>query len=515
MKTFLLLLHVALPLIGIADASYLAYEELQGIVPPCGSGFSCGEVLSSPYAHIGPVPLYALGLLFYLTLFILGVATILELDIKGFVPKKLQSFATLPQLFTTLATLGGLFSLYLVFIMAFVIKGWCLYCLISAATSMTLFFVSWKYFSMTQKKPHLLLKTISHTIFNFLYTQLLKPVLFLFDPETIHTAFTKAGYILGQNSLTRSLTNWIFSYNSPTTAVTFNGISFPNKIGLCAGFDYNGEKARILGPVGFGFHTIGTVTAQPYQGNPKPRLGRLPDSKALIVNKGLKSLGAKTIIAKLSGIHFSVPVGISIASTNTHFDSDHEQVMDVIKSFVLFEKSQVHHSYYELNISCPNTFGGEPFTTPNRLEQLLSVIDTLELSKPLYIKMPIDQSEKETLALLRVSAAHTVQGVIFGNLTKDKNNPAVTDADRKIWKQRKGNLSGQPTFERSNNLIKLTKKNFKNRFTIVGCGGIFDTKTAQTKLDAGADLLQLITGMIYNGPQTIGTINRELDSKSA
>ena len=328
MKTFLLLLHVALPLIGIADASYLAYEELQGIVPPCGSGFSCGEVLSSPYAHIGPVPLYALGLLFYLTLFILGVATILELDIKGFVPKKLQSFATLPQLFTTLATLGGLFSLYLVFIMAFVIKGWCLYCLISAATSMTLFFVSWKYFSMTQKKPHLLLKTISHTIFNFLYTQLLKPVLFLFDPETIHTAFTKAGYILGQNSLTRSLTNWIFSYNSPTTAVTFNGISFPNKIGLCAGFDYNGEMARILGPVGFGFHTIGTVTAQPYQGNPKPRLGRLPDSKALIVNKGLKSLGAKTIIAKLSGIHFSVPVGISIASTNTHFDSDHEQVFD-------------------------------------------------------------------------------------------------------------------------------------------------------------------------------------------
>lgn len=285
-------------------------------------------------------------------------------------------------------------------------------------------------------------------------------------------------------------------------------------MGLCAGFDYNGEMARILGPVGFGWHTIGTVTYQPYEGNPKPRLGRLPNSKALIVNKGLKTLGAKEVARRLTGVQFTVPVGISIASTNAHFDSDQEQIMDIVKGFLVFEKSHVNHSYYELNISCPNTFGGEPFTSSARLEQLLTVTDSLQLSKPLYIKMPIDQSEKETLQLLAVADEHNVQGVIFGNLTKDKNNPAVTPEDRKVWKSRKGNLSGRPTFARSNALIKLTRDNFYDRFTIIGCGGIFDTATAQAKLDAGADLLQMITGMVFNGPQVMGTINRELDLKN-
>ena len=103
---------------------------------------------------------------------------------------------------------------------------------------------------------------------------------------------------------------------------------------------------EILGPVGFGFHTVGTVTLEPYEGNPKPRLGRLPNSKALLVNKGLKSLGAKAIIERLAGLQFSVPVGISIGATNTLFNSPNEQIMDIAQSFVLFEKSNVSHSYY-------------------------------------------------------------------------------------------------------------------------------------------------------------------------
>ena len=360
----------------------------------------------------------------------------------------------------------------------------------------------------------MLLKTISHSVFAFLYQRLLKKALFLIDPETVHNAFSQNGKILGRWPITRAITRLLFSYQSPTTARVFNGIYFPNPIGLSAGFDYNAEMVEILGPVGFGFHTVGTVTLEPYEGNPKPRLGRLPNSKALLVNKGLKSLGAKAIIERLAGLQFSVPVGISIGATNTLFNSPNEQIMDIAQSFVLFEKSNVSHSYYELNISCPNTFGGEPFTSPNRLDQLLDVVDALHLSRPLFIKMPIDQSKKETLQLLAVADEHNVQGVIFGNLTKDKKNPDVTEADRAVWKTRKGNLSGKPTFKRSNALIQLTRENFADRFTIIGCGGIFDLETAQAKLDAGADLLQMITGMVFGGPQTIGDINRKLDIKN-
>ncbi len=514
MKLFLLLLHVALPVIGIADAGYITYEGMQGIVPPCKTGFDCGSVLTSQYAHIGPVPLSALGLLYYGTLFILGSLMILEVDTSRWFPKKIRKLTTAPQLYTTITVFGLLFSMYLVFLMGIVIKSWCLYCLVSAITSAALFAISWTYLKIADQMPHALLKTLVHKKTAFLYQNILKPVLFQLDPENVHGGFSFFGKLLGTNAATRKLISMVFAYNSPTSAVVYDGILFPNRIGLAAGFDYNGDMARILGPVGFGYHTIGTVTYQPYEGNVKPRLGRLPNSKALIINKGLKSVGAKEIARRLAHIHFDVPVGISIASTNTHFDSDHAQIMDIVKGFLVFEKSRVHHKYYELNISCPNTFGGEPFTSPNRLEQLLTVIDSLALSKPLYIKMPIDQSHKETLQLLAVADIHNVQGVVFGNLTKDKNNPDITPEDRKVWKNRKGNLSGKPTFARSTALIKLTKDNFYDRFTIIGCGGIFDAKTAQAKLDAGADLLQMISGMIFNGPQTMGSIIRELDLKN-
>ncbi|PIR64117.1 MAG: hypothetical protein CO156_00320 [Candidatus Pacebacteria bacterium CG_4_9_14_3_um_filter_40_12] len=514
MKTVLLLLHVILPIIGIVDSSFITYEEIMGIVPPCGNGFDCGAVLTSKYAHIGPVPLAAIGFMYYLTLFILGSLLVLEVDTSKWFPKKLRAFTSTQQLYTTLTTFGAAFSLYLVFLMGIVIKGWCLYCLISAITSATLFALSWYYFSKTSTSSHTLLKTISHKIVSVLYTNVLKPILFLIDPEIVHNSFSTIGNLLGSSALLRWKTKLLFEYHSATTPIVRDGILFPNKLGLAAGFDYNGEMAKILGPVGFGFHTIGTVTFQPYAGNPKPRLGRLPESKALIVNKGLKTLGAPTIANKLAGITFTVPVGISIASTNTHFDTAQEQLMDIVKGFVVFEKSSVNHSYYELNISCPNTFGGEPFTSPERLEQLLTATDALHLSRPLYIKMPIDQSKKETLQLLAVADTHAVQGVIFGNLTKDKNNPDVTPSERKIWASRKGNLSGKPTFARSNALIRLTREHFYDRFTIIGLGGVFDTETAQSKLDAGADLIQLITGMVFGGPQVIGTIVRELDLKS-
>nr|MBP7740925.1 dihydroorotate dehydrogenase (quinone) [Candidatus Woesebacteria bacterium] len=343
---------------------------------------------------------------------------------------------------------------------------------------------------------------------------LLKKVFFLLDPELIHDFMTNVGKNLGSNKVSQFLTSIFFSFKHEKLIKTIDGIEFSNPVGLSAGFDYNGNLTQILPSVGFGFHTIGTVTYGKYEGNKKPRLGRFLKSKSLVVNKGLKSLGAKTIAAKLTGVKFSVPIGISISSTNKFYKTEKDQIVEIIKAFNIFEKSKVKHSYYELNISCPNTFGGEPFSSPRKLKLLLSTLEKLKVQKPIYIKMPIDQSKIETLEMLKIIDKFSIAGVIFGNLTKDKSNPDIHPEDRKKWMNVKGNLSGKPTWKRSNELIKLTKKHFKNRFTIIGTGGIFNGDDAIEKMKNGADLVQLITGMIFEGPQTIGEINLKLAQKA-
>lgn len=348
----------------------------------------------------------------------------------------------------------------------------------------------------------------------WLYGAVAKPAFFLCDPEFAHVHLVQFGKELGRFALTKKLVDQAWAYHHPVLAKTLNGIMFPNPVGLSAGFDYNADLSGILPAVGFGFHTVGTITLRAYPGNPRPRLGRFPQSKALLVNKGLKNDGARAVIKRLTGVRFTIPTGISIASTNQHFASEKAQIEDITDCFKLFEKSRVKHAYYELNISCPNTFGGEPFSSPTRLEGLLTAMDTLKLRRPMYIKMPIDQSEKESERMLRVIKKHRVDGLIIGNLTKDKTNPDVAKADRVQWQTKKGNVSGKPTWKRSNRLIALARQRLPRRFTIIGTGGIFSPQDAQKKMALGADLVQLITGMVYQGPQLIGQINYHLAQKS-
>lgn len=346
-----------------------------------------------------------------------------------------------------------------------------------------------------------------------LYKNILKPFVFLFDAETVHNTFVALGTFLGDIPPARFITKTIWAYNDSKLITSKNGVLFPNPVGLSAGFDYNGNLTQILPAVGFGFHTIGTITLHPYEGNKTPRLGRFPKSKALLVNKGLKNIGARACIKQLSSKKLHIPTGISIGSTNKAYDSLKEQILDTVICFYLFEKSALKHAYYELNISCPNTHGGEPFSIPSHLEVLLTALDYLHISRPIYIKFPIDQSWKESKILLDIIAAHSPVGVIMGNLTKDKTNPAVHPEDSVVWQTKKGNLSGKPTWDRSNALIVNTRKTYGKRFTIIGTGGVFSGKDAQHKLDLGADMVQLITGMIFEGPATIGQINYFLGNK--
>jgi len=341
-----------------------------------------------------------------------------------------------------------------------------------------------------------------------IYKYLIKPIAFKIDPEKVHEIFTFIGKISGSNFVTRQIFRVLYYYKNYKLEQNILGLKFENPIGLAAGFDYEAKLTQILPEIGFGFNTIGSVTLKYYEGNTKPRLGRLPKSKSLLVNKGLKSEGSKKVIKSLENLKFKIPLGISVAKTNCKATADEKcGIDDVIQSLKLWEKSGIG-SYYELNISCPNSFGGESFAEPKSLNNLLKETNKLKIKKPIFLKMPVDITEKQTDELLKIAKKYNVQGVIFGNLTKDRTNPSFDKEE--ILNATKGNFSGMPTQERADNLIKFTYKKYKDDFIIVGCGGVFTAEDAYKKIKLGASLVQMITGMIFQGPQTISQINQGL-----
>lgn len=341
------------------------------------------------------------------------------------------------------------------------------------------------------------------------YKGVLKPFFFLFDPEFVHDRMTNFGTLLGKSSLTRRLTAILFRHsNEEFLAQKIHNIHFPNPVGLSAGFDKNANLLNILSEVGFGFMEVGSITDKPYEGNPKPRLYRLKKSKALLVYYGLNNIGAEAIIKRIARAKTNnFPQNISIAKTNCEETNSLESgTNDYIDCLKKVQKSNVG-DLYTINISCPNTFGGEPFTTPDKLEFLLKRVAQLKLRKPIFIKMPINLTWKEFDGLLKVALKYHVSGVIIGNLNKDHASPAILD---QLPAGIKGGISGKPTFKLSNELITKTYKKYGKRLTIIGVGGIFSAQDAYEKIKRGASLVALITGMIYEGPQLIGKINREL-----
>lgn len=346
------------------------------------------------------------------------------------------------------------------------------------------------------------------------YQKVLKPLLFQFDAEMVHDLMTNAGELLGDFPATRQLTQKLFVYEQEALTQKIHGTTFKNPIGLSAGFDYNARLTSILPSVGFGFASVGTVTRNPYAGNPKPRLGRLPNSQSLLVNKGFKSLGIERVLnnhVKLVDAGFQV--GISIGATNSPQTSTTEtQIEDIVSSFSYLKnhKRALDFAYYELNISCPNVRGSGNLASPKALTTVLRQLKSLKLKKPLWVKFPIEQSWSESKPLITIMIDFGVQAVVIGNLAKDRSNPALQLDELKNIEHAKGNFSGKPTWELSNSLIKQTHKTFGKDIKIVGVGGVFSASDAYHKIKLGASLVQLITGMIFMGPQLIGQINQGL-----
>jgi len=343
-----------------------------------------------------------------------------------------------------------------------------------------------------------------------LYAYVLKPIFFLEDPETVHDRMTRVGAVLGKYAWGKAVTHGLFGYENKILEQDIFGMHFDNPVGLSAGFDKNAELTGILPSVGFGFVEVGSITGERCEGNPKPRLWRLPKSESLVVWYGLKNDGCEAVAKRLAGKHFDIPVGVSVAMTNCAENLNLDNaIKDFAKAFTVMEPVG---DYITVNVSCPNAQGGQPFVDPKKLEGLFNVLDKIPTKKPVFIKLSPDLSHSELDSILEAAHRHRIQGIITTNLTKKRDNPKTAGEPVPDV----GGMSGKAVRDLADDaLAYISKKqharsNGEKELVLIASGGIFTAADAYKKIRLGASLVQMITGMIYEGPQVIGEINRGL-----
>ncbi len=342
----------------------------------------------------------------------------------------------------------------------------------------------------------------------FFYVRLVKPVLFRILPDVIHEKMLTLSKFASRHALFRWFIRYSMKYDNQKVLAQkldkFKGLKFDNPFGLGAGFDKNAVTATAIEGIGFAYAAFGSTTARFCPGNERPWFHRLPEYKSLMVNVGLANDGVDVVSKTISNAHSSsttLKVGQSIARTNdAKAADDAEGIEDYAHSLQkLFGKT----AYIEINISCPNTFKGEPFTDPARLDALLTRLDAVERSGPVTLKMPSDKTWEEFRELLEVVVKHDVQGVTISNLRKNRENLEIPEE----WK---GNLSGAPTKDKSDYLVAKTFLEYGDRLVITGLGGIFTPKDAYRKIKLGASLVSIVSALMFEGPAVVPYLKRGL-----
>jgi dihydroorotate dehydrogenase len=329
-----------------------------------------------------------------------------------------------------------------------------------------------------------------------LYERLVRPLLFSLDAETAHH-FTIAS--LHRASHFDFALRALRRFTPSSRPKTLFGLNFPNPIGLAAGLDKNGVALPAWAALGFGFIEIGTVTAMAQPGNPKPRIFRLLDHKALINRLGFNNDGADAIAQRFrrlrqNGRWPAVPVGVNIGKSKTtpleHATDDYLYSFRLLRDFA---------DYITLNVSSPNTPGLRELQEPAALSRLLHAIGSEPgpVAKPIVVKISPDLSSVELEAVLTACEENGVAGIIATNTTLDHSSiPPELDEE--------GGLSGAPLREKSTALVRSIAANSK--IPVIASGGICDAKSAREKFDAGAQMVQLYTGFVYRGPQLLREI---------
>ena len=325
-----------------------------------------------------------------------------------------------------------------------------------------------------------------------------RPYIFSLDPEAAHDLAINS---LKFNFLPKS----VFTVNDEEILETnlFNE-KIPNPIGLAAGFDKSAEVYNSLFKLGYGFVEVGTVTPKRQLGNPKPRIFRLEKDEALINRLGFNNHGSDIISKRISNNLPSGFLGINIGPNKDTVNKEEDYYLCLSKLFS-------YAGYIAINISSPNTEGLRNFHNQAQLEKLLTGIDKIKkdknISKPLVLKISPDINNDEISKIVELTAKYKISGIIVSN-TSDSNRENLSD----VQKSEKGGLSGQPLKDLSTSLIKKFYKNTKGKIKIIGVGGVDSGLTAFEKISAGADAIQLYTGMVYKGPGIVKDMKKELIS---
>ena len=337
-----------------------------------------------------------------------------------------------------------------------------------------------------------------------MYNKLIKPFLFLFDPELVHDFVFFSIKILNKIPFVELILRSIYTINNPKLKRKVLGIDFPNPIGLAAGFDKDAKLFKELSNFGFGFIEVGTVTPLKQNGNPKKRLFRLEADDALINRMGFNNEGVESLITRLKKKKDLI-IGVNIGK-NKNTD-----IQNSVNDYEFcFNKLHPYVDYFAINISSPNTPNLRLLQKKDALLKILKRLTFLNNNKskqkPIFIKISPDIDNKQLEDIIDSVIKTKLSGIIATNTTLSREN---LNSNINL-KNESGGLSGKPLNDRSNEIIRFISKKSKKSFIIIGVGGIQSSKDAIDKIKAGADLIQIYTGFIYKGPGLIKKINKSL-----
>lgn len=339
-----------------------------------------------------------------------------------------------------------------------------------------------------------------------IYKKLIQPLLFQKDAEDAHEMALELASKTHQYPFLAEVTKSIYGLQTPELEQELFGLKFPNPIGLAAGFDKNGTTPKAMQALGFGFIEVGSITAKPSGGNPRPRAFRLTEDESLINRMGLNNEGADKIIERLKGLELNIPLGINIAKTNDTSIHGDAALRDYLYSY---EKASAVADYITVNISCPNTGEGKTFEDPKALDDLLAALQPeKENRKPTLVKFTVDIERAALEKLVAICEEYTIDGYVATNTSSVRDD--LKTSPHKLEQIGNGGLSGRAIQQRSTKVVKWLSEITEGRKPIIGVGGIHDLQSAGEKLDAGASLLQLYTGMIYEGPGLIKALKKGL-----
>lgn len=342
----------------------------------------------------------------------------------------------------------------------------------------------------------------------YMYKHLIRPILFRFNPETAHNLTFSALSILRHIPFARSIMRAVYKRESPSLEKEVFGLKFPNPVGLAGGLDKNGEYYNDMANFGFGFVEIGSLTPLPQDGNAKPRCFRVPQDKAIINRFGINNKGVKNAVEHLKKERPNVIVAANISKNTTSINEDaakdYESAFALLYDFV---------DMFVVNVSCPNVVG---LTSLQDISFLSEIVDRLlnlrmyyDNYRPILLKVSPDLSKEQIDDIVEYCLRSGIDGIVAGNTTRSRDG--LTISKEEIEKIGNGGMSGAPVHKKNLELVRYIHSKTEGKLPIIGVGGIMSEENAKAMIDAGASLVEIYSGFIYEGPSLIKRIIRYLE----